>query len=300
MEAIGPRVGLCHCPVCELYACPWCWAGAEGSCPFCAWSYAALAPVVAVAAATPAAEASAPMAAVAAVTPATTVAAATGTAAVASGQRAATAGRMALTTARTRDLRAPVAAGTIVIAIALLVLNIGASFRPTGGVGGDVAGSEIGGQASPSLVVAVGGIGSARVSATPTSARPSANPTGPVAPGGAVGPPTQPGTPAPTAKPATTPKPTPVPTPKPTPVPTPRRTASPAPTPEPTPACKTVPNLVGQTVANARSAWKAAGFTGAFTPANGQNKMIVQTQNRTPGACMPPTTTITVTVAGHV
>jgi hypothetical protein len=53
-------------------------------------------------------------------------------------------------------------------------------------------------------------------------------------------------------------------------------------------------------VASARSAWKGAGFTGSFTPANGQNKMVVQTQNRTPGSCMPPTSTITVTVSGHL
>ena len=29
MATIGPRVGLGHCPVCEVYACRWCWAGAE-------------------------------------------------------------------------------------------------------------------------------------------------------------------------------------------------------------------------------------------------------------------------------
>jgi hypothetical protein len=51
-------------------------------------------------------------------------------------------------------------------------------------------------------------------------------------------------------------------------------------------------------VAAARSAWTGAGFTGSFSP-NGQNKLIVATQNRTPGACLPPTTTITVTTAGH-
>jgi hypothetical protein len=28
--------------------------------------------------------------------------------------------------------------------------------------------------------------------------------------------------------------------------------------------------------------------------------MVVQTQNRTPGSCMPPTSTITVTVSGHL
>jgi beta-lactam-binding protein with PASTA domain len=59
-----------------------------------------------------------------------------------------------------------------------------------------------------------------------------------------------------------------------------------------------VPNLVGKTLANARSAWKAAGFTGSITSTNGQQgNLKVETQNRTPGACMPATTTITVTVS---
>src|SRR6478735_7638123 len=46
MATIGPRVGLCHCPVCEVYACRWCWAGAEDACPICGVSYgpAAVAP----------------------------------------------------------------------------------------------------------------------------------------------------------------------------------------------------------------------------------------------------------------
>jgi beta-lactam-binding protein with PASTA domain len=77
----------------------------------------------------------------------------------------------------------------------------------------------------------------------------------------------------------------------------PNATPTPTPTPSPTPACATVPNLVGKTFANARTAWTAAGFTGAFSPANGQNKFIVGSQNRAPGDCLPPSTTITVTTA---
>lgn len=74
-------------------------------------------------------------------------------------------------------------------------------------------------------------------------------------------------------------------------VPTPTPTA----TPTATPTCKTVPNLVGSTVANARSAWTAAGFTGSFTPSSGQTSKIVVTQSQTPGACLPASTTMTVT-----
>jgi hypothetical protein len=51
------------------------------------------------------------------------------------------------------------------------------------------------------------------------------------------------------------------------------------------------------TVQDARAAWTAAGFTGAFKPkpAPGQDTRIVQTQSQTAGACLPPTTGIVVT-----
>jgi Flp pilus assembly protein TadG len=78
---------------------------------------------------------------------------------------------------------------------------------------------------------------------------------------------------------------------------TPPFTATPGPTPTPTPACLTVPDLAnppGETVAQARNEWTAAGFTGAFSP-NGQNSKIVTGQNRTPGACLPLATSVTVT-----
>jgi hypothetical protein len=57
-----------------------------------------------------------------------------------------------------------------------------------------------------------------------------------------------------------------------------------------------VPDLVGKTLANARSTWKAAGFTGPLVSNSQQGNLKVLTQDRTPGACLPATTTITVTV----
>ncbi len=83
--------------------------------------------------------------------------------------------------------------------------------------------------------------------------------------------------------------------PDPTPTPTPTPAPTPSPTPSPTPVCVTVPNLVGMTVSNARSAWTAAGFTGSFTPATGQTNKIVLTQNQSSGSCLPATTGISVT-----
>lgn len=76
-------------------------------------------------------------------------------------------------------------------------------------------------------------------------------------------------------------------------------TPTPAPTPPPCAGKKTVPNLVGQSVAAARAAWTTAGFTGAFTPASGfnANTVIGQTTNpaSVPGDCIVPTATVTVT-----
>ena len=47
---------------------------------------------------------------------------------------------------------------------------------------------------------------------------------------------------------------------------------------------KTVPNMVGTSVAAARGAWTGAGFTGAFTPASGQDTETVTAQNTTPAS----------------
>ena len=73
--------------------------------------------------------------------------------------------------------------------------------------------------------------------------------------------------------------------------------ASPSPTPTAClPASIAVPNLVGSTVVAARSQWAAAGFTGAFSPANGSNNKIVTGQNPPAGGpCVPATTSMTVT-----
>jgi hypothetical protein len=93
------------------------------------------------------------------------------------------------------------------------------------------------------------------------------------------------------------PAPTPGPTPAPTPTPVPG--ASPTPTPAPTPVpCIVVPDLVNpapETVDAARAEWAGAGFTGSFSPANGQNNKTVLSQSLAPGACVAPTTSISVT-----
>ncbi len=74
---------------------------------------------------------------------------------------------------------------------------------------------------------------------------------------------------------------------------------APTPEPTPTPPCTTfVPQMLGLTVSGARSAWSAAGFTGAFTP-NGHNSETVLSVQTTPGAnqgdCIPPGSTVNVT-----
>jgi len=74
-------------------------------------------------------------------------------------------------------------------------------------------------------------------------------------------------------------------------------TPTPAATPTPTPSCRIVPDLKNptpETVAQARSEWAAAGFTGSFSP-NGQNTKTVTGQNQTPGACLPATSSVAVT-----
>lgn len=64
------------------------------------------------------------------------------------------------------------------------------------------------------------------------------------------------------------------------------------------PAIK-VPNLVGLTVAQARSTWTSSGFTGAFSPSSGSDTDTVSAQTTnpsvSPGTCSAPTTTVTVT-----
>ena len=61
---------------------------------------------------------------------------------------------------------------------------------------------------------------------------------------------------------------------------------------------KVVPNLVGMSVAAARSAWTTAGFTGAFTPATGSDTEIVTGQTTTPSSapndCLVATASVLV------
>ena len=139
--------------------------------------------------------------------------------------------------------------------------------------------------------VACGRVGGGRIDATPRGEQALATER-PTAPG--VTP--KPATPATPEPKATTPPPrtpTPTPTPEPTVAPPPV-TPPPTPTPDPTPTCKTVPQFVGMTVANARAEWTAAGFTGQFDPRSGQNDKIVATQTQPAGACLPATTGIRV------
>lgn len=102
---------------------------------------------------------------------------------------------------------------------------------------------------------------------------------------------------APTSTPAPTATPTPTPTPSASSSPTP--TPTPTPTASPTPSCRIVPNLVGLKVSAARSAWTAAGFTGSFSPSNGQNNKTVTNQvtnpSSAPGQCIAATASVTVT-----
>jgi len=53
--------------------------------------------------------------------------------------------------------------------------------------------------------------------------------------------------------------------------------------------------MVGMTVGSARDAWKAAGFSGLFSPGHTQDAKTVTGQDQTPGACLPKTTKVTVT-----
>lgn len=89
------------------------------------------------------------------------------------------------------------------------------------------------------------------------------------------------------------------PTPAPTATPTPAGTPTPTATPTATPSCQVVPNLVGMTVSQARAAWTGAGFTGSFTPANGQTNKTVTNQVTSPasapGQCIAASASVTVT-----
>jgi hypothetical protein len=49
------------------------------------------------------------------------------------------------------------------------------------------------------------------------------------------------------------------------------------------------------TVADARQAWRDAGFTGSFTPAFGLNTKVVAGQSQAAGTCSPAESSIVVT-----
>jgi hypothetical protein len=56
--------------------------------------------------------------------------------------------------------------------------------------------------------------------------------------------------------------------------------------------------MIGITVGAARNAWKAAGFTGQFSPiGHTQDAQIVTGQSQTAGACLAKSTKVVVTVS---
>jgi hypothetical protein len=255
MDAIGPRVGLCHCPSCDSYACRWCWADYRGSCPTCRDPFVvpttAGVAVLARLGATRRRVLRAPLAF-------TALVASVSILALTLGGQFRPAGGVQST------LRPP--AG-----------QVGSSSRPVAG-GGSTAGpialatgtaAPTGSPASPAAPAGGGGT----AAGIPT-VRPTARVAGATA--------TPPATPRPRGA---TPPPTPPPTPRPTP----------PPTPVPTPACIDVPRLIDRTVADARAAWSGAGFTGSFSPAKGQNKSVVVSQSQPESACLPPSSGIAVT-----
>jgi PASTA domain-containing protein len=192
MPAIGPQVGLCHCPHCQRYSCKWCWADASGDCPECAFPYVATA-----------AAAAAP---------------------VALEGRTRSLGRGGTAVMLTF--------GGLMVVLALVLtlggglpLNAGSanpSAPPVGAAGTDTASSTAGAPSVGASGSAIGGVGTPGVTPRP-------NDTG-AAGGGPTTPPVGPApTPAPTPKGAPTPPPTIAPTPRPTPRP-PTPTPTPVPT----------------------------------------------------------------------
>jgi hypothetical protein len=267
--ALGALVGQCYCSECERYACRFCWEKSDGDCPSCGHVFAA--PVAA------------PIA-----------------------------GRM-LAAIPLPGLRPSLAALVAVLAIAVLALTLGGGFQSVSGVNDTTAtatpiivagasassapssspiGSYAGVTAAPSISNDPGVVPGTQAPSAPVTitADPTTRPDQTDTPGS-----TPRTTPRPPVTAAPTTRPTTAPTPQPTPVPTPAPTPVPTPAPTPPPTCVTVPNLVGSTVAAARTAWAAAGFTGVLSPAHGQDTKIVQTQSQSAGACLPPSTTITVT-----
>jgi hypothetical protein len=68
----------------------------------------------------------------------------------------------------------------------------------------------------------------------------------------------------------------------------------------PTAGCLIVPNMVGVTVATARSTWTDAGFLGAFLPTNSDSRIVVAQvtdPSSDPGDCIPPDASVVVSHA---
>jgi hypothetical protein len=77
-------------------------------------------------------------------------------------------------------------------------------------------------------------------------------------------------------------------------------TLAPITEPGPSDTCETVPNVLGMTVANARTTWTTAGFAATnFSPTSGADTQIVQTMALTPSAvagdCAEPDLNVIVT-----
>jgi hypothetical protein len=323
VAAIGPWVGMCHCPACDIFACRWCWSEAGEGCPDCGAVFAA-APVGAVAATAGAVAAGAVTtgairagAAVAERQP--HVAGATpgdGAAEAVPAAMAALAARHAVDATGTepqairpwQSPRVPAGIGVVALLFVAFAVLLGDPFRPA-------TDTALTPTSSPSTR-ATGAVAAATTEtpdSDPTSAEPpTTDPTiaatdAPPKPAGQAstsGPGSTPlaptgrtATPRPT-QPAATPRPTARPTAAPTPKPVKTPSPTAAPTPQPTPSCRDVPNLVGLTVAKARTTWTGAGFTGGFRtdPDHATGKTPVVGQNQSPGACLPPATAITVTV----
>jgi hypothetical protein len=87
--------------------------------------------------------------------------------------------------------------------------------------------------------------------------------------------------------PAPAPTATPTPGPSATPTSTPGPGATPTPTPTPGPAQCTVPDLVGEKLNDARTMWRAAGFTGALTGGGTNENKKVLDQSQAAGTAIP-------------
>jgi hypothetical protein len=313
------RAGLRTCPSCGLYACVRCWEIASGACPGCLVTPAARvtpSPMPFDAPARPRVDAGpgreAGPAAGAGVAPAlppprrprrlALVAAGMSVAVIAIGALSSLAPTGQVAGATGTPGVADAAQGGVGTRPAIGVTEPGAGSEQASGSGTGPPASAAGLASKDGSTGSGGAIAPGQTNGTdaPPAGEPSASPQlGPTPEGSA--PSTQPPTPATpvpvTPAPSATVTPTPTAAPTPTPTPSSTPTPTPEPTPTPAPDCVVVPDLAGLTVADARIAWSAAGFTGAFSPAFGQNNKTVLTQSQPAGACLASTASISVTYA---